>query len=49
MLVIERLNINTALHDDDLLCAIVILRFFEQLNVPTDSGTDEGQHLAGKR
>ncbi|KAF1973597.1 hypothetical protein BU23DRAFT_133553 [Bimuria novae-zelandiae CBS 107.79] len=44
-LVIERLNLNTALHDDDLLCAIVILRFFEQLNVPTESGSDEEQHL----
>lgn len=46
-LVIERLNLNTALHDIDLLCAIVILRFFEQLNVPTSSGADQEQHLAG--
>lgn len=46
-LVIERLNLNTALHDDDLLCAIVILRFFEQLNVPSSSGADQEQHLAG--
>jgi hypothetical protein len=46
-LVIERLNLNTALHDVDLLCAIVILRFFEQLNVPTNSGADQEQHLAG--
>ncbi|KAL5431934.1 hypothetical protein PMIN07_008792 [Paraphaeosphaeria minitans] len=46
-LVIERLNLNTALHDVDLLCAIVILRFFEQLNVPTSSGADQEQHLAG--
>lgn len=39
---------NTAMHDVDLLCAIVILRFFEQLNVPTESGADQEQHLAGK-
>jgi hypothetical protein len=39
---------NTAMHDVDLLCAIVILRFFEQLNVPSESGTDQEQHLAGK-
>lgn len=39
---------NTAMHDVDLLCAIVILRFFEQLNVPSKSGNDQEQHLAGK-
>ncbi|KAF2641427.1 hypothetical protein P280DRAFT_398590 [Massarina eburnea CBS 473.64] len=46
-LLIERLNLNTATQDDDLLCAIVILRFFEQLNVPTISGSDNESHLAG--
>lgn len=46
-LLIERLNLDTATHDDDLLCAIVILRFFEQLNVPSISGSDNEQHLAG--
>lgn len=46
-LLIERLGLHTATHDDDLLCAIVILRFFEQLNVAPDSGSDHEQHLAG--
>jgi hypothetical protein len=31
-LLIERLNEDTASHDETLLCAIVILRFYEQLN-----------------
>jgi hypothetical protein len=31
-LLIERLNLNSAMHDESLLCAIVILRFYEQLN-----------------
>ena len=48
LLVIERLDMNTAVHDVDLLCAIVILRFYEQLDVPSVSGTDQEQHLAGK-
>lgn len=46
-LLIDRLNLNVAAHDDNLLCAIVILRFFEQLNVPSISGSDNEQHLAG--
>ncbi|KAL7774556.1 hypothetical protein CFE70_005468 [Pyrenophora teres f. teres 0-1] len=33
-LLIERLNEDAASHDETLLCAIVILRFYEQLNVP---------------
>lgn len=48
LLVIERLDMNTAVHDVDLLCAIVILRFYEQLDVPKESGTDQEQYLAGK-
>lgn len=48
LLVKERLDMNTAMHDVDLLCAIVILRFFEQLGVPSESGTDREQHLAGR-
>ena len=31
-LLIERLNLKSAMSDESLLCAIVILRFFEQLN-----------------
>lgn len=31
-LLIGRLNLNSAMHDESLLCAIVILRFYEQLN-----------------
>jgi hypothetical protein len=31
-LLIDRLNEDTASHDETLLCAIVILRFYEQLN-----------------
>lgn len=31
-LLIERLNEDAASHDETLLCAIVILRFYEQLN-----------------
>ncbi|KAF3004873.1 hypothetical protein E8E13_005830 [Curvularia kusanoi] len=46
-LLIRRLNEPNASHDETLLCAIVILRFFEQLNVPSTTGSDAGQHLAG--
>ncbi|KAF2685821.1 hypothetical protein K458DRAFT_364904 [Lentithecium fluviatile CBS 122367] len=47
-LLIERLNLNIATHDDDLLCAIVILHFFEQLNVSSSvTETDNEQHLTG--
>ncbi|XPS68243.1 hypothetical protein M3J09_000535 [Ascochyta lentis] len=46
-LIIDRLNEPTASHDETLLCAIVILRFYEQLNVPSSTGSDAGQHLAG--
>ncbi|RAR07228.1 c6 zinc finger-like protein [Stemphylium lycopersici] len=46
-LLIERLNEDAASHDETLLCAIVILRFYEQLNVPSSTGSDEEQHLAG--
>ncbi|KAF1838026.1 hypothetical protein BDW02DRAFT_595117 [Decorospora gaudefroyi] len=46
-LLIERLNEDTASHDETLLCAIVILRFYEQLTVPSNTGTDQESHLAG--
>jgi len=46
-LLIRRLSEPSASHDEALLCAIVILRFFEQLNVPSTTGSDAGQHLAG--
>ncbi|KAL6709445.1 hypothetical protein ACN47E_001380 [Coniothyrium glycines] len=46
-LLIDRLNEDAASHDETLLCAIVILRFYEQLNVPSSTGSDEEQHLAG--
>jgi hypothetical protein len=46
-LLIERLDDNAADRDETLLCAIVILRFYEQLNVPSDTGSDAEQHLAG--
>jgi len=46
-LLIERLNLNIATHDEDLLCAIVILHFFEQLNVPSITESDNEQHLTG--
>ncbi|KAH6872616.1 hypothetical protein BKA58DRAFT_438723 [Alternaria rosae] len=46
-LLIERLNEQAASHDETLLCAIVILRFYEQLNVPSSTGSDDEQHLAG--
>ncbi|KAH7378844.1 hypothetical protein BKA66DRAFT_421085 [Pyrenochaeta sp. MPI-SDFR-AT-0127] len=46
-LLIERLNEDSASHDETLLCAIVILRFYEQLNVPSSTGSDDEQHLAG--
>ena len=35
-LLIERLSEATASHDETLLCAIVILRFYEQLNGKLD-------------
>jgi hypothetical protein len=35
-LLIERLNEDTASHDETLLCAIVILRFYEQLSGKSD-------------
>ncbi|KAF3053534.1 hypothetical protein E8E11_011480 [Didymella keratinophila] len=46
-LLIDRLNEPHASHDETLLCAIVILRFYEQLNVPSTTGSDAAQHLAG--
>lgn len=46
-LLIQRLDMGITSYDDNLLCAIVILRFFEQLNVPSSSGSDNEQHLAG--
>ncbi|KAF1355722.1 hypothetical protein EJ07DRAFT_168184 [Lizonia empirigonia] len=46
-LLIDRLNEPNVSHDETLLCAIVILRFYEQLNVPSSTGSDAGQHLAG--
>jgi hypothetical protein len=41
------LNEQAASHDETLLCAIVILRFYEQLNVSSSTGSDDEQHLAG--
>lgn len=46
-LLIERLSVEPTTHDEKTLCAIVILRFYEQLNVPSKSGSDREQHLAG--
>ncbi|PVI07018.1 hypothetical protein DM02DRAFT_513608 [Periconia macrospinosa] len=46
-LLIERLSLQSATHDEKTLCAIVILRFYEQLTVPSKSGSDREQHLAG--
>lgn len=46
-LLIERLHERAASHDETLLCAIVILRFVEQLNVSSSTGWDTEQHLAG--
>lgn len=39
-LLIDRLNEPNASHDETLLCAIVILRFFEQLNGRSDIAID---------
>ncbi|KAA8617327.1 C6 transcription factor [Pyrenophora tritici-repentis] len=44
---IEQINEDAASHDATLLCAIVILRFYEQLTVPSSTGSDDEQHLAG--
>jgi hypothetical protein len=46
-LLIERLNLDIATHDADLLCAIVILHYFEQLNAVTSTDPDNEQHLIG--
>ncbi|KAH6637472.1 hypothetical protein C7974DRAFT_141897 [Boeremia exigua] len=46
-LLINRLDEASASHDEMLLCAIVILRFYEQLNVPSTTGSDAARHLAG--
>ncbi|KAF2714095.1 hypothetical protein K504DRAFT_518292 [Pleomassaria siparia CBS 279.74] len=51
-LLIQRLNLNSAMHDESLLCAIVILRFYEQLNGKSPlhilfTGSDPEQHLNG--
>ncbi|KAL6150117.1 hypothetical protein ACJBU6_11630 [Exserohilum turcicum] len=47
-LLIMRLNDENASHDETLLCAIVILHFYEQLSLPSRVGSeDEQQHLAG--
>ncbi|PSN62432.1 hypothetical protein BS50DRAFT_649350 [Corynespora cassiicola Philippines] len=51
-IVIGRLSESSAKDDDRLLCTIVILRFFEQLNgnvctVSTSTGSDNEQHLGG--
>ncbi|EON65868.1 hypothetical protein W97_05110 [Coniosporium apollinis CBS 100218] len=45
-LLIPLLNSDSVANDDLLLCAIVILRVFEQLNV-TVTGSDQERHLAG--
>ncbi|KAJ5751673.1 hypothetical protein N7520_008590 [Penicillium odoratum] len=45
-LLIPSLNSETVANDDILLCAIVILRVFEQLNVRV-TGNDQERHLAG--
>ncbi|XP_014553323.1 hypothetical protein COCVIDRAFT_40633 [Bipolaris victoriae FI3] len=46
-LLILRLNEEAASHDETLLCAIVILHFYEQLSVPSSVGLEDEQHLAG--
>jgi hypothetical protein len=46
-LLIERLSLNVATHDENLLCAIVILQTFEQLSLPSTTATDNEPHLAG--
>ncbi|KAF2869047.1 hypothetical protein BDV95DRAFT_499199 [Massariosphaeria phaeospora] len=46
-LLINRLNEDSAALDETFLSAIVILRFFEQLNVSSITGSDHEQHLAG--
>ncbi|KAF2787521.1 hypothetical protein K505DRAFT_411392 [Melanomma pulvis-pyrius CBS 109.77] len=46
-LLIERLSLNSAMHDESLLCAIVILRFYDQLNVPPVTGSDWEINLSG--
>ncbi|KAI4940875.1 hypothetical protein J4E91_011132 [Alternaria rosae] len=46
-LLIEQLNEDAASHDEALLCAIGILRFYEQLTVLSSTGSDDEQHLAG--
>lgn len=46
-LLIEQLNLDAAAYDENILCAIVLLRFFEQLNVPSIAGSDSEDHLAG--
>ncbi|KAK5280656.1 hypothetical protein LTR40_006034, partial [Exophiala xenobiotica] len=45
-LLVEQLTSGTVADDDALLCAIVILRVFEQLNVMV-TGSDQEQHLTG--
>ncbi|KAJ5438121.1 uncharacterized protein N7458_009119 [Penicillium daleae] len=45
-LLIPSLSSETVANDDILLCAIVILRVFEQLNVMV-TGSDQERHLAG--
>ncbi|KAF2661484.1 hypothetical protein K491DRAFT_710709 [Lophiostoma macrostomum CBS 122681] len=45
-LLIDRLNSENVTHDDALLCAIVTLRFVEQLDVALTGGDFE-QHLTG--
>lgn len=46
-LLIERLNEAAASPDETLLCAIVILRFYEQLNVSSSTGSDAERQLSG--
>ncbi|CAG5181767.1 uncharacterized protein ALTATR162_LOCUS9824 [Alternaria atra] len=46
-LLIEQLSEDTASHDETLLCAVVVLRFYEQLNTLSSTGSDDEQHLAG--
>ena len=44
---IHRLSVPDAIHDDSVLCAIVILRFYEQMSVSLGAGSDLEQHLSG--
>ncbi|CAG5188981.1 uncharacterized protein ALTATR162_LOCUS12076 [Alternaria atra] len=46
-LLIEQLSEDAVSHDETLLCAVVVLRFYEQLNTLSSTGSDDEQHLTG--